>query len=95
MKNQQRTRDLIQLGGLVRLSGLDRKIKDPATLLGLLIRLKGELKDLNSDVFHSAKETGINIMTSKSRAHPKPIDTKPGDDTGVIVEYSHLSHLNG
>ena len=68
MNNNERTKKLINLGGLVRLSGLDLKINDPATLLGLLIDLSNKVDDLKVSDLNKKRDIGFQKMKfSKDR----------------------------
>ena len=71
MESVNRTRELINLGGLIRLSGLDSKIKDPATLLGLLSKLNLEVDDLNESALKKAKDQGVILMKNRSKKTTK------------------------
>ena len=62
MNNNERTKKLINLGGLVRLSGLDLKINDPATLLGLLIDLSNKVDDLKVSDLNKKRDIGFQKM---------------------------------
>ena len=78
MESSARNKELIKLGGLVRLSGLESTVKDPATLLGLLLRLKNEIKELNDDAIKKAKNVGFDLMQSRTEDKRKNTSKKPG-----------------
>ena len=88
MNNNERTKKLINLGGLVRLSGLDSKINNPATLLGLFIDLSSRVDDLTISDLNKIKEIGFQKMKfSKDRKSNKIVsEKKSNSDKKEITE---------
>ena len=85
MESVNRTRELINLGGLIRLSGLDAKIKDPATLLGLLSKLNLEVDDLNESALKKAKNQGVILMKNRSKKITENESKKRSDNSSKMI----------